>query len=242
MTHLQRASIDVELALVQWEQYVKVMRCAGWELIEVPPARDCPDSVFIEDTLVVYKQVAVVARPGALVRRPEIEAAEEVVASLGYSIQRIRAPGTLEGGDVLRVGDTIYVGRSGRTNDEGIRQLRSMLEPVGATLVIVPLTKALHLKSAITALPDGTIIGWEPIVDDRSLFSRFLAAPEESGAHVVLLGENQLLMAADCPRSAELYAKLGYEPVLVDISEFEKLEGCVTCLSVRLRSRANPVL
>ena len=150
-------------------------------------------------------------------------------------MNRIHAPGTLDGGDVLKVGDTIYVGRGGRTNAEGIRQLRRILEPLGATVVAVPLTKVLHLKSAVTALPDGSIIGYAPLVDDPQLFPRFVSVPEESGAHVVLLGGGKLLMAADCPGSAELFTQLGYTPVTVDISEFEKLEGCVTCLSVRIR-------
>jgi dimethylargininase len=99
----------------------------------------------------------------------------------------------------------------------------------------VPLHKVLHLKSAVTALPDGSILGYPPAVDDPAFFPRFVPVPEESGAHVVLLGEGKLLMAADCPTTAAQLADLGYEPVTVDISEFQKLEGCVTCLSVRLR-------
>ena len=94
----------------------------------------------------------------------------------------------------------------------------------------------LHLKSAVTALPDGTIVGWPDAVDDPAIFPKYLATPEESGAHVVLLGDDRLLMAADCPLSAAMYRAMGYEPVEVDIGEFQKLEGCVTCLSVRLRS------
>jgi dimethylargininase len=95
--------------------------------------------------------------------------------------------------------------------------------------------KVLHLKSAVTALPDGTVIGYEPLTDDPAAFPQFLGVPEEGGAHVVLLGEDRLLMAASAPRTAELFRERGYTPVVVDISEFEKLEGCVTCLSVRLR-------
>jgi dimethylargininase len=102
-------------------------------------------------------------------------------------------------------------------------------------VVVVPILKVLHLKSAVTALPDGSVIGFVPLVDDPSLFPRFMPVPEESGSHVVLLGENRLLMASDCPQSAAMFAGLGYEPVTVDIGEFQKLEGCVTCLSVRLR-------
>ena len=99
----------------------------------------------------------------------------------------------------------------------------------------MPITKVLHLKSAVTALPDGTIIGWEPVVDDVGVFPNFLAMPEESGSHVVVLDDTTLLISADCPQSAALLEAAGYSLVKVDISEYIKLEGCVTCLSVRLR-------
>ena len=219
----------------QWRAYVDVLEANGWRTVEVPEAPDCPDAAFVEDTMVVFRDVAVIARPGADERKPEVAAAADTIASLGYRLVRIEAPGTLDGGDVLKVGDTIYVGRGGRTNAEGIAQLAAAFEPLGATVVTVPITKVLHLKSAVTALPDGTVIGWEPVVDDVAVFPRFLAMPEEGGAHVVLLDDRRLLMSADCPQSAALLRARGFEPVEVDISEYVKLEGCVTCLSVRLR-------
>lgn len=113
--------------------------------------------------------------------------------------------------------------------------MRRIFEPLGATIVEVPVSRVLHLKSAATALPNGSVIGYQPALDDASTFSDFIPVPEPSGAHVVLLGGNRLLMAASAPKSAQLFAGLGYEPIVVDISEYEKLEGCVTCLSVRLR-------
>jgi len=235
VTHIDRVPVDVPLAIRQWEQYVATMEAWGWQAIEVPPAGDCPDAVFVEDTVVMFRNVAVITRPGADARKPEIIAVDKTVESIGCSINRIHAPGTLDGGDVLKVGDTVYVGRGGRTNAEGVRQLRAILEPLGATVVAVPLSKVLHLKSAVTALPDGSIIGYAPLVDDPGFFPRFVPMPEESGAHVVLLGQDRLLMAGDCPESAALLSDLGYHPITVNISEFEKLEGCVTCLSVRLR-------
>lgn len=235
MTHIERSPVDLALAIRQWEAYVEVLRDAGWAVVEVPEAPDCPDSVFVEDTVVMYRNVAVISRPGADERKPEIVEVDKVLEGLGCSINRIRPPGTLDGGDVLKIGDTVYVGRGGRTNGEGIRQLREILEPLGATVVAVPLSKVLHLKSAVTALPDGTVIGYPPLVDDVSVFPRFLPVPEEEGAHVVLIGGDRLLMSAAAPASAALFRDLGYTPVEVDISEFVKLEGCVTCLSVRLR-------
>ena len=235
LTHMERVPVDVELAMRQWEGYVAALQSCGWQTVEVAPAPDCPDSVFIEDTMVVYRDVAVMARPGADERKPEVPAAQAAVAALGYRIAHIEAPGTLDGGDVLKVGSTIYVGHSARTNLEGIAQLRAALAPLGAAVVAVSVTEVLHLKSAVTALPHNTIIGWEPVIDDISVFPRFLRMPEESGAHVVLLGGDHVLLSADCPRSEVLLRSAGLIPVLVDISEFIKLEGCVTCLSVRLR-------
>jgi dimethylargininase len=235
VTYIERSPVDPDLAMKQWEGYVRALVDAGWRVTEVEPARDYPDSVFVEDTVVVYGDLAVVARSGAAERRPETEGTEKAVAEFGYRIAHIEAPGVLDGGDVLKHGGTVYVGESGRTNADGIRQLAEHLAPFGATVTAVPLTKALHLKSAVTALPDGTIIGYEPVVDDPSIFPVFLPVPEEPGAHVVLLGDGKLLMSSAAPATAELLRARGYEPVLVDIGEFEKLEGCVTCLSVRLR-------
>ncbi|MFE6332332.1 dimethylargininase [Streptomyces sp. NPDC057806] len=235
VTHIEREQVDVGRATEQWEAYTEALRAHGWETVEVDPADDCPDAVFVEDTVVMYRNVALITRPGAEARRAETVGVEEAVASLGCSVNWIWEPGTLDGGDVLKVGDTIYVGRGGRTNAAGVQQVRAAFEPLGARVVAVPVSKVLHLKSAVTALPDGTVIGHIPHVDRPALFPRFLSVPEEAGGHVVLLGGHKLLISASAPKTAELLADLGHEPVVVDISEFEKLEGCVTCLSVRMR-------
>jgi dimethylargininase len=235
VTHIDRTPVDVGLAVQQWESYVGVLDDEGWTIIEVPGADDCPDAVFVEDAVVVHRDLAIITRPGADSRKPEVLDVEKTVEAAGLSIAHIEAPGTLDGGDVLKVGDAVYVGRGGRTNAEGIRQLRAILRRDGVDVLAVPLTKVLHLKSAVTALPDGSIIGYVPLIDDPTFFPHLRAMPEEPGAHAVLLGGDRVLMAASGPKSAELVRDLGYEPVLVDISEFEKLEGCVTCLSVRVR-------
>jgi dimethylargininase len=235
LTHLERSEVDVEVAIKQWHGYVEALQRQGWETIEVPPADDCADAVFVEDTVVMFGDLAVISRPGAPSRQPETAAVHDVVRNLGCELAQIEEPGTLDGGDVLKVGDTVYVGLGGRTNVAGVAQLAAHLHRRGATVETVPVTQVLHLKSAITALPDGTIVGWPDSVDNPTIFAKFVATPEESGAHVVLLGDDRLLIAADCPRSAEMYRSMGYHPVEVDIGEFQKLEGCVTCLSVRLR-------
>ncbi|TCC47579.1 N(G),N(G)-dimethylarginine dimethylaminohydrolase [Kribbella capetownensis] len=235
VTHIERTPVDADLAVRQWQQYVDALEAHGWTTVEVPAIDECPDGVFVEDTMVVYGDLAMIARSGADERRPEAAEAERAVAAQGYRITHITEPGTLDGGDILKIGSTVYAGQGGRTNDEGIRQLRQAFAPLGAEVRAVPVQKVLHLKSAVTALPDGTVIGYEPLVDDPQAFESFRPMPEEAGSHVVLLGEDRLLMAASAPESAKLLEQLGYTPVVVDISEFEKLEGCVTCLSVRLR-------
>jgi dimethylargininase len=235
LTHLDRVEVDTELARRQWLGYVAALQAEGWELFEVDPADECPDAVFVEDSAVVYGDLAVITRPGADERKPETAGTERALAGLGYRIAHISEPGTLDGGDVLKHGGTVWVGTGGRTNQAGIDQLRGHLEPLGASVVAVPVSKVLHLKSAVTALPDGTVIGFDPLVDDPGAFPAYLSVPEEPGAHVVLLDEGTLLMSTSAPRTRELLESRGLRVVAVDISEYEKLEGCVTCLSIRLR-------
>ncbi|OCA95980.1 N(G),N(G)-dimethylarginine dimethylaminohydrolase [Actinobaculum suis] len=236
--NIEKVPVDVAAANQQWDAYVKVLQEAGWHTVEVEPADDCPDSVFVEDTVVMYKNVAVITRPGADARKPETAGTKAVVKALGCSINEIQAPGTLDGGDVLKIGDTIYVGRGGRTNAAGINQLRKILSPLGARVVAIPVSKVLHLKSAVTALPDGTIIGYEPYVDDVRKFPSFVPVPEAEGAAVLCLSETKLLISASAPQTAELLRDFGYEVIETPLSEFEKLEGCPTCLSVRIRCLA----
>lgn len=233
LTHLDRVAVDTDLVDAQWDAYVAALETHGFDIVEVEPADHLPDSVFIEDALLVFGDLAVITSPGAESRRAETHGARETARALGLRIVELALPGTLDGGDVLVVGDTVYVGRSGRTNAEGIRQLRALLAPLALTVVAVPVTKVLHLKSAVTALPDGTVVGQAKLVEAPGLFARFLALPD-AGASVVVLDAETVLMAASVPKSVALIESLGYRVVTVDISEFEKLEGCVTCLSVRI--------
>jgi len=234
VTHIERVPVDEVLADQQWEAYVLALETAGFRTVEVAANDDLPDAVFVEDAVVVFGGTAVITSPGAESRRAEIDAVRDTARKAGLAVRSIQLPGTLDGGDVLVVGTTVYVGRGGRTNAEGISQLRTIVAGLGYTIVAVPVTKVLHLKSAVTALPDGTVIGHPDQVDSPELFERFLAMPE-TGAAVVVLSADTVLMAESVPQSVALVQDLGYTVVTVDISEFEKLEGCVTCLSVRVR-------
>lgn len=236
LTHLERQPVDVDLAQRQWEGYVAAFAERGWDVVEVEAAPEQPDGVFIEDAVVVFDDLAVLARAGAESRRGERAGAEAAARSLGLAVHAIEAPGTLDGGDVLKVGRRVYVGRTARTNDAGIAQLRAIVEPTGREVVVVPVTTALHLKSAVTALPDGTVIGHPALVEAPGAFPAFRPVPEIEGTAVVVLDDETVLMSASAPRTAQLWREAGLEVVTVQVSEFEKLEGCVTCLSVRVRA------
>ncbi len=236
VTHLERSpSVDADLALRQWQEYVAVLQRCGWQVVEAPPVDDCPDGVFVEDQVVVHGNVAGLCRSGAPERRAEQDGLREVLEGLGYRTVAGEAPATLDGGDVLKHGPDVWVGVGGRTDEAGAARLAAAFEGHRVTVRPVRGTRALHLKSAVTMLPLGAAIGWEPAVADPSVWREFVSAPEEPGAHVVLLGGMSVLMSAAAPRTANLLRGAGHDVTLVDISEFEKLEGCVTCLSVRLR-------
>lgn len=235
VTHIERTPIDFAKALDQWHGYVDAMRAAGWEIVEVAPDPACPDAVFIEDTAVVAGQTALICQPGAKSRRPEVGPVATALNDLGYELHHVDGEATIDGGDVLKVGTKMFIGEGGRTNTAGISRAREVFKPVGYDVVAVPNHKVLHLKSAVTAVGDQ-VIGYEPAVTSVDAFPNFLAMPEEPGAHVVDLGGGQMLMAANCPDSSRIVADLGYEPVTVEMTEFDKAEGCVTCLSIRLRT------
>ena len=236
LTHLDRVPVDPALALEQWQGYVDTWRGLGWDVIEVPAADDQPDGVFVEDAVVVFGHVAVLTSPGAASRRGELGTVSVALAGTGLDVRRLEHPATLDGGDVLKVGRDVYVGRSDRTNEHGITALAAIVEPLGYLVHPVPVTRVLHLKSAVTALPDGTVIGHPAQVEAPEAFGAFLPVPEELGSAVVVVDDSTVLLSAAAPETAEKLRSRGLTVVTVPISEFEKLEGCVTCLSVRLRS------
>lgn len=236
VTHLDRVPVDVDLAAEQHAAYRSALAAAGWDVREVEAAPGFPDAVFVEDSVVVVGDRAILTRSGAESRRGEVTGAERAVRELRLDVVRIDGEGTLDGGDVLQVGSTVYVGRGGRTNAEGIRQLREHVAALGRTVVPVRLEAVLHLKSAVTALPDGTFLVLDELLEP-GVFPPGRPVLEEAGCHVVPLGGDDVLISASAPRTAERLADLGYRPRVVDISEFEKLEGCVTCLSVLIPGR-----
>ena len=222
------------VAADQHAAYVEVLRAHGVAIHHLPDAPGHPDGMFVEDVVVVVGGLAIVTRPGAAPRRGETAGLAEHLDALGLEVVTVAAPGTLDGGDVLQIGACVYVGRSSRTHDHAIEQLRRWLVPLGRTAVPVDVTGALHLKTAVTALPDGELVARPDVVDLTPFGPRpVLLAPEPAGADVLLL-DDLVVVSARAPRTAELIAERGFEVVTVAIDELEKLEAGPTCLSVLL--------
>lgn len=237
LTHIDRTPIDVARAETQHAAYEEALRALGCEVRRVPAAPENPDAVFIEDTAVVLDELAIITRPGAESRRTEVEPVAAALAAL-RPLQRIEAPGTLDGGDVLVVGSSIFVGRTPRTNDDGIAQLRAAVAPFGYRVIPVDVTGCLHLKSAVTALDHDTVL-CNPAWVDPSAFAPKAAAlvadDEPSAANVVRVGE-RLLAASAYPRTNEMLKRRGYSVVTVPADELAKAEGAVTCCSLIVRA------
>lgn len=239
LTHLDRVAIDVGLAAVQHALYEQQLRELGYTVCQAPAADDLPDSVFVEDVAVVLPEVAIVTRPGAALRRSEPPPVAALLAG-HRPLVSIAAPATLDGGDVLRLGRSIYVGLSTRTTLGGARALARIVEPLGYTVTSVPMPACLHLKSAATALSGNQAgeprrILCNPEWIDPRVFARaeaLLVDPLEPSAGNVLRAGASLLCAAAYPRTNERLAARGYDVRTVDVSELAKAEGAITCCSV----------
>lgn len=233
LTFLERRPIDFARALEQHRAYVEALEAAGVEVTVLPEQPALPDAVFVEDTAVVVDECAVVARPGIESRRGETASIAEVLRNQRPLVE-IREPGTLEGGDVLRVGRAVFVGETQRTNADGIRQLAAALRPHDYEVIPVRLTGCLHLKSAVTYAGMETVV-LNPEWIDVDLFSRWQCVPvataEPFGANVLIVG-NIVHTAASAPLTRKKLDALGFETRPLDTSEFEKAEAALTCLSL----------
>lgn len=235
LTHLPRVAIDVGRARAQHELYEGALRRLGVEVVRLPETDDLPDSVFVEDAAVVVDELAVLTRPGAPSRRPEIASVAQALA-LHRPLAFIAAPGTLDGGDVLRIGRRLFVGLTARSDAPGLDQLAAFLAPYGYLVAGAAVTGCLHLKSAVTAIDDDTIVLNPAWVDGAALGARRTIAvdpAEPSAANVLAIG-GTVLVNASAPRTAQRIADAGYAVVTVDQSELAKAESGLTCCSLLL--------
>ena len=238
LTHLERTPIDVENARAQHRVYEEALIEAGYLLERLDTSPQMPDSVFVEDIAVVFDELAIVTRPGADSRRQETPAVAEALAAY-RPLQTIQAPATVDGGDVLTAGRTVVVGRSSRTNEAGVRQVRQMLEPLGYTVAETLVRGCLHLKSAVTALADDMVLA-NPDWIDRGVFGRFRIIEvdrAEPGAANALRLHDRVIVAKAYPRTAERIEQAGFMVCAVDASELAKAEGALTCCSLIVAGR-----
>ena len=233
LTHLDREPIDVELARRQHAAYERLLGELGYEVRSLAEEPELPDSVFVEDTAVVLREAAVLTRPGAAGRRAEIAA---VAAALEphRRLLSLEPPATLDGGDVLRLGGTLWVGLSERTNEAGVGQLRRLVEPLGYRVEAVPVTGCLHLKSAVTRVARDTLLLNPAMVEPRRFagLRRIEVDPAEPMAANALCAAGVVILPAHHPRTRRRLAGAGLDVRPVEATEVAKAEGGVTCCSL----------
>ncbi|MBN2561005.1 MAG: dimethylargininase [Phycisphaerae bacterium] len=233
LTHLEREPIDVERARAQHATYRNVLCEAGWSVIELPAQEEWPDSVFVEDTAVVTDEIAIITRPGAPSRRPEAAAMAEVLGRF-RSIERIEAPATIDGGDVLQIGRRVWVGLTSRTNEAGVEALRRILVRYGYEVRGVQVGGCLHLKSAATAIgPTGVLFNptWIRPATFNGLEIVEIDPDEPLAANVLWLDDVTVTSQAH-PRTRERLEQHGVACRTIDVSELAKAEAGLTCCSV----------
>ncbi len=238
LTHLDRQPIDLALARAQHHEYEAALRELGCAVISLPPEPDLPDSVFVEDVALVFDEAAIITRPGADSRRRETESIAQALSAY-RTLFTIEAPGTVDGGDVLRVGKTIYVGLSSRSNRSGLDQLQQLLAPYGYTVNGVEVAGCLHLKSAVTQVGEDTLL-INPAWVHRSIFGemRFIDvdAGEPSAANAVWI-DDTVLYPSSFPKTQRRLEEAGLRLKIVDATEVAKAEGAVTCCSLIFQAK-----
>ncbi len=238
LTHVPRTPIDLEVCRRQHAAFADTLRELGIVVEVARPLPEQPDGVFIEDAAVLLPEVGIISRPGAPSRLAEVESIIPLVAK-HRPIQRITSPATLDGGDVLRIGRTLFVGASQRTNAEGIADLKAIVDPFGYDVRTVEIRGCLHLKSAVTHVPPNFLVA-NPAWVDVSAFGNLVVIPvdeQEPTAANTLTLEHTTLVSASFPKTDARLRSAGIKTRVVDLSELEKAEGGLTCLALFVEPR-----
>ena len=233
LTHVERIPIDYATATAQHEEYVAALASLGCGIVRLPALDDHPDAVFVEDCAIVLDSLAVITRPGAESRRGETESVAEALGR-HRKLARIDAPATLDGGDVMVAGRTVFVGRTARTSDDGIGQLRAIASPAGYDVRAVDVNGCLHLKTAVTPVASGVLLINRDWVDAAQFpgFELVDVDPAEPfSGNALRVGDGVILSSAFPGTRARLEAR-GIRVVPVDARELAKAEGGVTCCSL----------
>ena len=237
LTFLRRARIDVDEAVHQHEAYEALLSSLGCDVVSVPTGPGLADSVFIEDCAIVLDEIAVLCRPGAESRRAEVEGVGDALQKYRL-LASIRSPGTLDGGDLLRIGNVIYAGLSTRSSRDGIDQLRAIVADYGYSVVMLETKKCLHLKSAVSEVASNTLL-INPNWISRSAFDDYelieVDEQEQHAANALRVGQH-VIYPSSFPRTTDKLLQHNINVMPVDVSELQKAEGGVTCCSLILTS------
>jgi dimethylargininase len=226
---------DYRKALSQHRQYIEVLEKCGLKVMIMEADEAFPDSVFIEDTALLTPKFALITRPGAPSRQGETPAVERKVREFYSTIYHIQPPGTLDGGDVLAMGPRYFIGLSGRTSDDGLDQLTDLLRQYGLQGFEIRLKNLLHLKSGVSYLGDDTLLVAKPLTGFSMFeeYRRIPVPPEETDAANALRINDYVLLPSGFPQTLERVRKGGFTVITLDISEFHKLDGGLSCMSLR---------
>lgn len=227
-------SPSYELIIDQHEVYIATLRSLGMGVIVLDAHPDYPDAYFVEDTAIVTPQIAVITNPGAEVRKGEVDSIEPVLSRY-RKIARIRAPGTLDGGDVLIAADHCFIGISERTNPEGAEQLGHILEQSGYKWTLIPVTGGLHRKSSVNTIGKKTLICTCEFAarGEFDEFAKIVIDDDEEIAANTLWVNDSLLMPEGFPKTKKRLETLGLPIIELDVSEAQKMDGGLTCMSIR---------
>ena len=226
--------LDVDKARSQHLEYVRLIEDAGYKITTLPADHRHPDCLFVEDTVVVIGETALITRPGAESRRGEVPAVANALKGQ-LDIVHMTAPATMDGGDVFRMGDTIYVGRSKRTNDAGITQLAKVADRTGLQVVPMDVAEVLHLKSAIHPIDQETVVVTTGTVDESLLDGWHVLHEDEEERHrfsSLILRTGAVVVTEVAPATNESIAALGFDLIPIDVSEIQAADGGLTCMSV----------
>ena len=226
---------DFGLALKQHKQYIEALKSCGLDVTVLEPDNNFPDSTFVEDTAILTSKCAIITNPGAETRKGETDEIKNVSGRFSENIEFIQKPGTLDGGDVMMVGSHFYIGISERTNEAGARQLIKVLGKYGFTGSMVNLQHVLHLKTGVAYLENNNLLatGEFPKKDAFKHFNILKVDEDESYATNCIWINDFVLVAKGFPKTKQLVEDAGYKTIVLDVSEFRKLDGGLSCLSLR---------
>lgn len=226
---------NYEQALIQHQAYINALIHCNVEVTILPPIEHHPDSCFLEDVAIVTSQYALFTRPGAPSRQGEVKEIEEIIHRFFKNPYRINSPGTLEGGDVLQIENHFFIGLSNRTNEEGAQQIIRSLSQYGYTASIIPLKEFFHLKTGVSYLDQRRVLVCGELINHPAFasFKQIIIDPFEAYAANCITVNGTVIMAEGYPKTKKVITDLGYPVIELDMSEFRKIDGGLSCLSLR---------